>query len=313
MSTAKVKPYSQLSAWILAARPKTLSAAVVPIVATIGLVRVSTDHLTGEPYPIKWWIIICALLASFCIQIGTNFVNDAMDFKKGADNEKRTGPMRVTQQGYFSFKQVMIMATAFFVLAIILGLPLVAHGGWPIVIIGLLSVAMGYAYTSGPIPLAYYGLGDLFVIIFFGLVAVGGMYYLLTGQYSMDAAVLGLQIGFLSTVLIAINNLRDIHTDKEVNKKTLAVRLGVTGAKIWIGFLVIAPFLMGYYWLYQKQYWLYIIPTLSLPLGLSVIKKIIRSEPSAEYNRYLARASAYALIFSVGFLIGSFVKWSGHL
>lgn len=290
----------KLKSWILAARPKTLSAAVVPVVSTIGLVN-------SLKLPIQWWIIVCALLSSFCIQVGTNFVNDAMDFKKGADNEKRLGPIRVTQQKIFTFNQVMAMAAGFFALAVLLGIPLVIHGGWPIVIIGVLSVMMGYAYTSGPIPLAYYGLGDLFVIIFFGLVAVGGLFFLLTGTYTVDAFVLGLQIGFLSTILIAINNLRDIHTDKEVNKKTLAVRLGITGAKAWIVFLVIAPFLMGYYWLYQQKYWLYILPTLSLPLGLSVVKKILRTVPSAEYNKFLARSAAYGMIFSVGFLIGSFI------
>lgn len=291
---------SNLSSWILAARPKTLSAAVVPVIATIGLLR-------SLNLPVQWWIIAFALLSSFCIQIGTNFVNDAMDFKKGADNEKRLGPVRVTQQQIFTFRQVMIMATGFFVLAMAFGIPLVLHGGGPIVVIGLLSVLMGYAYTSGPMPLAYFGLGDLFVIIFFGLVAVGGLFFLQTGTYTLDAFVLGLQIGFLSTILIAINNLRDIHTDKEVNKKTLAVRLGVTGAKIWIVFLIVAPFLLGYYWLNQQKYWLYILPTMSLPLGLSVVKKIISTKPSAEYNRFLAKSAAYGMIFSLGFLIGSFI------
>lgn len=291
---------STFQSWVLAARPKTLSAAVVPVLATIGLVN-------SLKLPIQWWIIAFALLSSFCIQIGTNFVNDAMDFKKGADNEKRLGPMRVTQQKIFTFKQVMMMATGFFVLAMAFGIPLVIHGGWPIVVIGLLSVLMGYAYTSGPVPLAYFGLGDLFVIIFFGLVAVGGLFFLQTGTYTLDAFVLGLQIGFLSTILIAINNLRDIHTDKEVNKKTLAVRLGVTGAKVWIIFLVVAPFLLGYYWLNQQKYWLYILPTMSLPLGLSVVKKIISTAPSAEYNRFLAKSAAYGMIFSLGFMIGSFI------
>jgi len=291
---------SNFQSWVLAARPKTLSAAVVPVLATIGLVH-------SLNMSIQWWIIAFALLSSFCIQIGTNFVNDAMDFKKGADNEKRLGPMRVTQQKIFTFKQVMLMATGFFALAMVFGVPLVIHGGWPIVVIGLLSVLMGYAYTSGPVPLAYFGLGDLFVIIFFGLVAVGGLFYLQTGTYTMDAFVLGLQIGFLSTILIAINNLRDIHTDKEVNKKTLAVRLGVTGAKIWIIFLVVAPFLLGYYWLNQQKYWLYILPTMSLPLGLSVVKKIISTAPSAEYNNFLAKSAAYGMIFSLGFMIGSFI------
>lgn len=292
---------STVKALILASRPKTLSASVVPIIATIGLVQTLS-------FPIQWWIVICALLSSFCIQIGTNFVNDAMDFKKGADTAERLGPVRITHQGYMTGRQVMMIATLFFIIAILFGIPLVMHGGWPIVMIGLVSVAMGYAYTSGPVPLAYYGLGDLFVIIFFGLVSVGGLFYLLTGVYTTEAFVLGLQIGFLSTILIAINNLRDRQTDIKANKRTLAVILGQSKAKMWIYFLVVSPFLVGYYWLLTQRFWLYILPVLSLPLGLSLIKKIIRTEPSQEYNKFLAQASAYTLIFAVGVYLGSLVR-----
>jgi 1,4-dihydroxy-2-naphthoate octaprenyltransferase len=288
---------TNLNAWILAARPKTLSASLVPIIATSGLVR-------GLGYTIQWWIVVFALLSSFCIQIGTNLVNDAMDFKKGADTEKRVGPARVTQQGIFTFKQVMTMAFLFFFLAAGLGLPLVVHGGAPILIIGLVSILMGYAYTSGPIPLAYNGLGDLFVILFFGLIAVGGLFYLLTGVYTLEAFVVGLQIGFLSTVLIAINNLRDIKTDVLVNKKTLAVRLGLTYGRLWIGFLIFAPFVGGYYWLSIQRYWVYIVPLLCFPLGMLIAKRIFRTEPSSEYNKYLAMSSGYSLIFSILLAIG---------
>jgi 1,4-dihydroxy-2-naphthoate octaprenyltransferase len=186
--------------------------------------------------------------------------------------------------------------------------PLVLHGGWPILVIGLVSIAMGYAYTSGPIPLAYHGLGDLFVIIFFGLVAVGGLFFLLTGTYGLPAFIVGLQIGFLSTVLIAINNLRDVKTDVLVHKKTLAVRLGVHGARLWIGFLLIAPFLAGYYWLSVHRWWVYIIPLFCFPLGISIAKKVFRTEPSGEYNRFLAMSSAYSLVYSallaIGFQVG---------
>ena len=289
---------SNVKSWIMAARPKTLTAAVVPILASTGLVM-------SEGIAINWWIIICALVASFFIQIGTNLVNDAMDYRKGADTETRIGPTRVTQQGVFTFKQVMWAATLCFTISVGFGIPLVMQGGLPIVIIGVISIAMGYAYTAGPYPLAYRGLGDLFVIIFFGLVAVGGMYYLLTGNYSWAAFILGLQIGFLSTVLIAINNLRDIHEDKLVNKKTLAVRLGVGPAKIWICFLIVAPYIAGYYWLFQNKIYFYLIPMLCLPLGISVMKKIIRTNPSAQYNKYLAMSSAYAMLFSVLFFVGT--------
>ncbi len=292
---------TKTKAWILAARPKTLSASAVPIIATTGMVY-------GLNHTVQWWIVYFALFSSFCIQIGTNFVNDAMDFKKGADTENRVGPLRVTQQGFFTFKQVMIMATAFFLVAIALGIPLVLVGGWPIVFIGLISVLMGYGYTSGPFPLAYRGLGDLFVILFFGLVAVGGLYYLLTRTWDLNALVLGLQIGLLSTILIAINNLRDIDTDKLVNKKTLAVRLGKTGGRLWIAFLCVAPFLTGYYWLYLKLWWVYVIPLMSFPIGLYIAKRIFRTEPSSLYNKYLAMSSVFGLIFSILIAIGFQIK-----
>lgn len=288
-------------AWILAARPKTLSASVVPIVATAGMVHGLRGHL-------EWWIVWCALLACFGVQIGTNLVNDAMDFKKGADKEGRLGPARVTQQGLFTFHQVMGMATLFFFIAIGFGIPLVYHGGWPIVLIGGVSILMGYGYTSGPYPLAYQGLGDLFVIIFFGLVAVCGLNFLLTGVWSLNAFVLGLQIGFLSTILIAINNLRDIDSDEKVHKKTLAVRLGKNGARWWIGFLCVAPFLMGYYWLNLHLWWVYIVPLFSFPLALSIAKKIFRTEPSSIYNSYLAQASAYSVLFSILIAMGFHLK-----
>ncbi len=288
---------TKTKAWISAARPKTLSASLVPIVAATGLAR-------GLEYEIQWWIVLFSLLTSCCIQIGTNLVNDAMDFKKGADTEKRLGPARVTQQGIFTFKQVMLAAALFFFLAACFGVPLVVYGGLPILVIGLVSILMGYAYTSGPVPLAYHGLGDLFVIIFFGLIAVGGLFYLLTGVYNTAAFVVGLQIGCLSTVLIAINNLRDLKTDTLVNKKTLAVRLGLSGARVWIAFLLFAPFLSGYYWLSIQRWWVYIVPLLAFPLGLLIAKRIFRTEPSAEYNRYLAMSSAYSLLFGVLLAIG---------
>lgn len=288
---------TKLKAWILAARPKTLTASFVPIVSTAGLV-------SGMGYKLEWWIVVCALFSSFCIQIGTNLVNDAMDFKKGADTEARIGPTRVTQQGIFTFKQVMWMASLFFLVAVALGVPLVIKGGWPILLIGVVSIIMGYAYTSGPMPLAYHGLGDLFVILFFGLVAVGGLFYLLTGEYQLPAFILGLQIGFLSTILIAINNLRDMNTDKLVNKKTLAVRMGLQGARLWIGFLIFAPYLAGYYWLSVQRYWVYMAPLLCFPLGILIAKRIFRTEPSAAYNKYLAMSSAYGLVYSILLTIG---------
>ncbi len=203
--------------WILALRPKTLTAALVPVVVASALV-------IAEAHEFQLYLSVCALLSAMFIQIGTNFVNDAIDFKKGADDEKRIGPTRMTQSGRLSHRSVLMGGIICFFIAALFGIPLVIAGGWVIVMIGLISILCGYIYTGGPYPLAYVGLGDLFVIIFFGLVAVMGTFFLHAHSFSIGSIIAGLQVGMLSTVLIAVNNLRDSPLDKLVNKITLAVR-----------------------------------------------------------------------------------------
>lgn len=285
---------SFLRSVFLAMRPKTLSASLVPCLAVIFLTK-------GLGLEFEWSYFWLALFSSFCIQIGTNFVNDAKDFKKGADTEKRLGPQRVTQSGLMTYRQVMTVAGFFFLLAILLGIPLVLRGGWEIVIIGLVSVLMGYAYTGGPFPLAYKGLGDLFVILFFGVIAVSGLGYLFTLQWSGDYLFLGLQVGFHGTVLIAINNLRDHQGDALVNKKTLAVRFGEKFVRYEITVLLIAPYFMNYYWAYHnvqfKLVWAWCL--LSLPLAVLIAKKIWNTPPSPIYNKYLGLSALHQLLFTL--------------
>lgn len=282
---------------ILAFRPKTLTASLVPCLAATALASATEQKF-------QWWIFAYALLASFFIQIGTNLVNDAMDFKKGADTKERMGPARITQAGVLTSKQVLGLATLFFIAAILLGIPLVTKGGQPIIIIGALSVMMGYAYTAGPYPLAYRGLGDVFVILFFGLVAVMGLFYLHTQIWTLDAFVLGLQIGLLAAVLIAINNLRDIEGDAKVNKRTLAVRLGIEGAKKEIYFLCLAPFVMQIYWASQGRWIAALLPFIALPLAIKIMKNIKKTAPSTQYNRFLGQSAGLHLIFGVLLSIG---------
>ena len=157
--------------WLLAFRPKTLTAAIVPVIVASALV-------IAEAHTLQLYLSVCALLSAMFIQIGTNFVNDAIDFKKGADDEKRIGPTRMTQSGQLTHRQVLCGGFACFLIAALFGIPLVMTGGWVIVGIGLISILCGYIYTGGPFPLAYVGLGDLFVVVFFGLVAVTGTFYL---------------------------------------------------------------------------------------------------------------------------------------
>ena len=287
--------------WWMAFRPKTLTAALVPIVVGTALVG-----STGAE--IKWDLSLWALAAAIFIQIGTNLFNDAIDFKKGADSEDRVGPQRVTQSGVFTSRQVMWAGVLSFVFASLCGLPLVVHGGWPIVAIGLISLACGYLYTGGPFPLAYQGLGDVFVILFFGVLAVGGVFYLHTFNLSWDALIAGLQVGFLATVLIVINNLRDIHQDKFVNKKTLPVRFGKTFGRWEILLLMLMTFSCSLYWIYQNKLWASVIPLLTLPFALRLVRDIFRTEPSSEYNQFLAKAALVHLLFG-GFLgLGLFLQ-----
>ncbi|MNT18328.1 1,4-dihydroxy-2-naphthoate octaprenyltransferase [compost metagenome] len=176
-----------------------------------------------------------------------------------------------------------------------------------IVAIGIASVAMGYSYTAGPFPLAYLGLGDLFVILFFGLIAVLGMVFLHGGTWPQEAWILGLQIGFHATVLIAINNLRDVHGDKLVNKKTLAVRMGVPFARFEIAFFAFAPFVLNLYWLLHGFTWAAFLPLLALPLAIKIAKNVFSTEPSPAYNKFLGQSAGLHLVFglllALGFLI----------
>jgi 1,4-dihydroxy-2-naphthoate polyprenyltransferase len=285
-----------MRSWLLAFRPKTLTAAIVPVIAATCLVY-------AEGLQPKLWITAFALLSATFIQIGTNFINDAIDFRKGADTKERIGPQRVTQSGLLTEKQVLFGGFACFAIAAAFGLPLVIEGGIPILIVGLISLVMGYCYTGGPYPLAYRGLGDLFVLIFFGLVAVGGTYYLHAGQLSNSAIVAGIQVGLHATVLIAINNLRDAPLDAKVNKRTLAVRLGPKAARAEIVFLVIAPFLLGYWWVANSFLLLLatLLPVLTAPLAVIIIRGIYKNSGGAVYNQFLAKSAALHLVF--GFLL----------
>ena len=294
-------PRASLKSWAMALRPKTLTAALVPIIVATALVKAQ-----GET--ILWWVSICALLSAFFIQIATNLFNDAIDFKKGADTETRIGPQRVTQSGVMTSRQVMIGGGLCLFVAFLFGVPLVIQGGWPIVVIGLVSLFLGYAYTGGPFPLAYKGLGDLFVILFFGLIAVGGTYYLHTGHWSFPSLIAGLQVGCLATVLIAVNNLRDAPQDALVHKKTLAVRFGIEFARFEILVLVILTFVLGVYWASQDVKSAALLPILSFPIARRLVMGVFKNEPSPLFNTYLAMAAALHMFFGVLLAVGLWMR-----
>lgn len=210
--------------WLLAARPKTLFASVAPVL--IGAAMAAADGAFHTP------AALCALLGAVLIQIGTNYANDYFDFVKGTDTEERLGPTRATQAGLVTPARMRLAAGITFGLAALIGTYLVYRGGWPIIVIGVLSILLGVLYTGGPYPLGYLGLGDLFVLVFFGPVAVGGTYYVQALVVTPEVIVAGLAPGLLATAILTVNNLRDVAGDRKAGKQTLAVRFGVGFARI---------------------------------------------------------------------------------
>ena len=256
--------------WIYAARPKTLVASIVPILC-------ATLILPNQVI-FKLDIFIFTLTAAIIIQIVTNYINDLYDFLKGTDKD-RLGPKRMLQSGELSQSEIQRVIVLLIILGILCGIPLAIKGGWPIIIIGLSSFLFAYLYTAGPFPLAYNGLGDLFVFVYFGMIAVLGSYYLQAGFIDQKAIYLGIAIGANNIILLTINNIRDYQTDKKCNKKTLIVLFGR-----WFGKLqVVVMFLISYLLIFLlsveiQNINLFYIILLSLPLALSIVYDV--------YNKY---------------------------
>lgn len=286
--------------WWNTFRPKTLTAAIVPVLVGTALAKAETGHF-------EVWILASVLAASLLIQIATNLFNDAIDFEKGADTAERTGPLRATASGLLTRKQVYTAAGVCCALAFAIGVPLVMQGGWPIVVIGLVSLFLAYGYTGGPWPLAYLGLGDLFVILFFGVIAVSGTHYLHTGNWSELGLIAGLQVGFHATTLIAINNLRDAPQDAQVGKRTLAVRFGPLFVRWEIVVLAYAPFFMGILYGPSGFRWAGILPLLAVPLAGRLVRAVFGTAPGALLNPVLAKAAALHLIAGLALAAGLFL------
>ena len=247
----------QWKVWILAARPKTLPAAIVPVWSGSLLAYDTTEafHLN---------LALLTVFGAIFIQIATNFFNDVIDSQKGADTGERIGPRRATVSGLLTPKAVY--AGAFFMLSLasLCGLFLFQARGWPILLIGIPSLYLSYGYTGGPFPLAYRGMGELFVILFFGLVAVAGTVFVQTGMWTGESIILGFQIGLLSAVLIAVNNYRDVHEDAPAGKRTLVVRFGRPFVRHLIVGMTLIPAILI---LYQPGYSLvWFLPALSIAL-----------------------------------------------
>lgn len=297
--TEDITNISKLNAWVLAARPKTLPAAFVPVI-----VGSAAAYSTGK---FLFIYSLVALLCSLLIQIGTNFTNDLYDFLKGADTKERKGPLRVLASGLITVKEMKLAVFITFALAFLLGMILVFKAGILVLIIGILSIIAGLAYTAGPFPLAYNGLGDIFVFIFFGVVGTTGTYYVQTEELSLLPFLCSIPVGALITNILIINNYRDIDTDRAANKFTLAVILGRTFTRYQYLFLLLLSFAVPFVLYIQLQYGLWIfLPYLSIPLAIFLIKMLYTYE-GKQLNKTLeltAKFSAlYGLLFSIGMIL----------
>jgi 1,4-dihydroxy-2-naphthoate octaprenyltransferase len=283
-------PPDRRHAWFLACRPKTLTVSLSPVAVGSAVAW----HDSGT---LLWLPLLAAALGAAFIQIGTNLFNDVGDFLRGTDTPGRLGPRRATAEGWLTPAAVRAGAWLSFALAFLCGLYLVGHGGWPIVVIGLASLAAGWAYTGGPKPIAYGPLGELFVFIFFGLVAVGGSYYLQTFATSPGALLAAALVGVHAAAVITVNNYRDLDGDAANGKNTLAVRLGRPATRRLYAAEMLAPYVLLA--LLAELGWPALLPLLSLPLALMLIGRFHRESPGPVFNAILASTAGLQLAFAL--------------
>lgn len=287
--------------WILAARPKTLPAAMIPVF--LGSAIAYSDSVF-DFYPASL-ALICALL----IQIGTNFANDYYDFKKGADNEHRIGFIRATSSGLISERTMLYATFLTMGIAFAIGLLLVHHAGYKILVIGLLSLLFGIMYTGGPYPLGYNGLGDIFVFIFFGIVAVMTTYYVQALEWSTKSFYVSLAAGALSTNILVVNNLRDVPTDTVSGKKTLGVLFGERMLKFEYTLLsilsLIVPIIL--YFIYSYSLFIF-LPFITLPLMVKLNKEVWKYNNRSSLNSTLVKTAGHMTFFGLLFAIGIIIQ-----
>lgn len=299
MSISNSKKISKFDSWVLASRPHTLPAAVMPVIVGTALA-----HFENSLKPLA---ALFALLCSLLIQIGTNYANDLYDFLSGADKEDRTGPVRALASGLITVAEMKIGMAVVFGSAFLLGMYLVYLGGIPILIIGVLSILAGIAYTAGPYPLAYNGLGDVFVFLFFGFVGTVGTFYVQTLKFTSLAIWASIPVGALITNILVVNNYRDTDEDKAAGKNTTAVIFGKRFARMqYIIFMILSyltPFIV--YLVYKQDFWIF-LPLLTFPLAVKLIKMIYSLE-GVYLNRTLeltAKLSAlYGFLFAFGIVL----------
>ncbi len=281
--------------WFVAARPKTLTAAGAPVLVGLALATLAVD--------LNWMIALVTLFSAVFIQVGTNYANDYYDFLKGSDTDSRLGPPRAILTGDVKAGHMLSASLISFFISALLGLLLIWHGGWAILVIGSVSLLSGFFYTAGPYPLAYLGLGDIFVYVFFGPVAVLGTYYLQTGIWSMPALWTGSACGLLTNTILVVNNQRDVEEDRAANKKTVAVRFGVGFTKVeYVAcYVLTAVCIIGTIFCFGNSQWLSLLVLLP---SIENMMQIGRVDTAAEYNKLLENSAKSVLLYAILVIIG---------
>jgi 1,4-dihydroxy-2-naphthoate octaprenyltransferase len=289
-----------LAVWISATRPRTLPAALAPVL--VGSAFAWRDN------SLVWPAALACLGFALLIQIGTNFANDYFDFIKGADTAERVGPRRAVASGLVSPVKMKLATILVFAAAFLVGLTLLKYGSWPLLVIGVTSILCGIAYTGGPYPLGYNGLGDVFVFIFFGLVAVGATYFVQAGAVTFDVMLAACAVGLLSTNILLVNNYRDVETDAKAGKRTLVVRFGRRFARIQFGVSLAVAFTIPVHLVLRGYPLPALLPLAILPLALRQIVRLAAARTPAELIALLGDTgkllALYAILLSAGVIAG---------
>jgi len=289
---------SPVKLWLVAARPRTLPAAVAPV-----LVGTSLAIGEGTFRPLAF---VCALVGSIFIQIGTNLSNDYSDARRGADTEDRLGPVRVTAGGLMPPRTVLIGTYVAFGIAVLAGVYLIAIAGWQLLLVGAASILAGVLYTGGPRPYGYEGLGEVFVFLFFGVVAVVGSYFVQTEDLRWEAFAVSVPVGLLAAAILLVNNIRDADTDRRAGKRTLAVRLGRGGARgLFVACIAVAYLMLPVIAIFGRGISpLVLLAFLSLPLAIPLIRVVRERTDGPSLNAALAKTGMLLALFSLLLSIG---------
>ena len=278
--------------WLMAARPRTLPAAIAPVL--VGTALAGFQHAF---HPLRF---LAALLGAIFIQVGTNLSNDYSDARRGADAEDRLGPVRVTAGGLVPPRQVLVATYVSFGLAVLAGIYLIVVAGWLLLVIGAASILAGVLYTGGPRPYGYEGLGEVFVFLFFGVVAVAGSYFVEVEHLDWEAFALSVPVGLLAAAILIVNNVRDIDSDRRADKRTLAVRLGRERTRIMFGATIALAFVLALVtWAFGPLSPWVLLSWLAIPLAVSLVRLVLSRTDGPSLNEALARSGMLQLVFCV--------------